>query len=480
MNLNQIKESLDILGIPSDVNFTKNDIISSYKHRSKFYHPDMNKVSDAHKKFIKLKDAYDFLINDFDWIKASIKNNPSFFNESQNESNHSNQDDHHKETTYENDFKRQQDEKRRREEFNRRTKDIFEKVKREAEEKRSRQEEMSQEKQKEQDEAIRKEQEKQHREELLRKQSIKEKRLLFKMKRIATTPLIIIFIMSDFLSTYLKITIPLIVLTYILNTWILEGFIQYYFLFITGAIAYIIFIVSNFDFYVIDYINETYRAYRRRFIASTFSLKGIAGIVNVLSLSGVIYLGLTVYQTGETTFLNILLFAGLTVLLYIAKSFRKHHYETELSDFLKVIFLRPLAYVFAALHFVTTYFMIFMPILFIVLIINDIVLNTNFPVIIGLIISALFYGSYLIKNFRTYTIERFIDWKDYYEEAFIYKGQGFDAMFGLISIALMVIIVILSYYYTNNDSAGGGIIALILALILGFYASNIIQKFSEK
>lgn len=72
MEIKVIKEYLDILGIPYDVDFTKEDIKSCFRTRSKFYHPDLGKVHDSEKKFIKLKMAEEYLLSNFDAIKRHM------------------------------------------------------------------------------------------------------------------------------------------------------------------------------------------------------------------------------------------------------------------------------------------------------------------------------------------------------------------------------------------------------------------------
>lgn len=69
MDINQVRIYLSILAIPLDIDFTKNDIISSYKTRSKLFHPDLNKSNNSNSKFIELNDAYNFILDNFDAVK---------------------------------------------------------------------------------------------------------------------------------------------------------------------------------------------------------------------------------------------------------------------------------------------------------------------------------------------------------------------------------------------------------------------------
>jgi len=73
MDINQVRRCLSILAIPLDIDFTKNDIISSYKTRSKLFHPDLNKSNNSNSKFIELNDAYNFILDNFDAVKKNIE-----------------------------------------------------------------------------------------------------------------------------------------------------------------------------------------------------------------------------------------------------------------------------------------------------------------------------------------------------------------------------------------------------------------------
>ena len=70
MNKRIIFEHLKILGIPLEVDFTKQDIKSNFKTMAKLLHPDMKKIDDRGNQFKKLKAAEEFLLTNFNEIKA--------------------------------------------------------------------------------------------------------------------------------------------------------------------------------------------------------------------------------------------------------------------------------------------------------------------------------------------------------------------------------------------------------------------------
>ena len=61
--------------------------------RSKFYHPDANKVDDANTKFIELKNAEEYLVNNYLEVKNIIKTNKGFFKYSNFESSNGSRPD---------------------------------------------------------------------------------------------------------------------------------------------------------------------------------------------------------------------------------------------------------------------------------------------------------------------------------------------------------------------------------------------------
>lgn len=91
MDINQVRRYLSILAIPLDIDFTKNDIISSYKTRSKLFHPDLNKSNNSNSKFIELNDAYNFILDNFDAVKKILKSDEtkkhSIYNDKHKENN---------------------------------------------------------------------------------------------------------------------------------------------------------------------------------------------------------------------------------------------------------------------------------------------------------------------------------------------------------------------------------------------------------
>lgn len=131
-----IKEYLDILGIPYDVEFTIEDIKSCFRTRSKFYHPDLGKVHDSEKKFIKLKRAEEYLLSNFDAIKHYMHIHKSSFFANSSQSVHtsstSESKDEHFNKQQEDLIRKAEEEKKRKEQEERN---------REEQEKKSREEE---------------------------------------------------------------------------------------------------------------------------------------------------------------------------------------------------------------------------------------------------------------------------------------------------------------------------------------------------
>jgi DnaJ-class molecular chaperone len=80
----RIEECLSLFGLEKDAN--EEEIKKRFRNLAKEYHPDLNKNNkDANEDFIKLKEAYDILINyesqkDVDISKRTQKNYTSFFN----------------------------------------------------------------------------------------------------------------------------------------------------------------------------------------------------------------------------------------------------------------------------------------------------------------------------------------------------------------------------------------------------------------
>ena len=72
MNINDIFEYLNVLAIPKDSDFTVNDIENHYRMLSKMYHPDMKKVKNSDQRFIQVKEARDFLVDNFEEIKSTL------------------------------------------------------------------------------------------------------------------------------------------------------------------------------------------------------------------------------------------------------------------------------------------------------------------------------------------------------------------------------------------------------------------------
>ena len=89
MDINIIYDNLKILAIPNDSEFTVNDIENHYRMLSKMYHPDMKKVKNSDERFIKIKEARDFLVDNFDVIKLTIKESSTkvFMNDNRNDEN---------------------------------------------------------------------------------------------------------------------------------------------------------------------------------------------------------------------------------------------------------------------------------------------------------------------------------------------------------------------------------------------------------
>lgn len=57
-------KALLIMEFSASITLTEDIIIAKYKTLAKKYHPDINKASNAHEKFISIQDAKDFLIED--------------------------------------------------------------------------------------------------------------------------------------------------------------------------------------------------------------------------------------------------------------------------------------------------------------------------------------------------------------------------------------------------------------------------------
>lgn len=66
------KHYLQILGLPETA--TKDDIRKAYRQLAKKYHPDISKEQDAHKKFIAITEAYDYLTGQGAKSSAQPKN----------------------------------------------------------------------------------------------------------------------------------------------------------------------------------------------------------------------------------------------------------------------------------------------------------------------------------------------------------------------------------------------------------------------
>ncbi|PKL01062.1 MAG: hypothetical protein CVV56_02075 [Tenericutes bacterium HGW-Tenericutes-1] len=176
MEIKMIKKYLDILGIPYDVDFTMDDIRSSYKTRSKFFHPDFGKVVDSEKKFIELKRAEEFLLDNYDEVKQYIlRNKSSFvngFTSNESFSSSSNYSDDYLRRQQEERFRAEQEKKAREERFKREQEETYRRA--EAERKRKDQEERyraEQEKKAKEEERLKKEQE-----EIIRKAKEERKR----------------------------------------------------------------------------------------------------------------------------------------------------------------------------------------------------------------------------------------------------------------------------------------------------------------
>ncbi len=84
-----MKSYYTILQIPE--NSGREEIISSYRHLAKKYHPDVNKAPDAHEKFCEITEAYDFLLNH--WPQHTA-NYPGNYNYEQKYNEYSKSDDY--------------------------------------------------------------------------------------------------------------------------------------------------------------------------------------------------------------------------------------------------------------------------------------------------------------------------------------------------------------------------------------------------
>lgn len=88
MDINLIFNYLSVLAIPTDSDFSINDIENHYRMLSKMYHPDMKKVHNSNERFILIKEARDFLVNNFVEIKQIIsKLSPNDGIDEENDSN---------------------------------------------------------------------------------------------------------------------------------------------------------------------------------------------------------------------------------------------------------------------------------------------------------------------------------------------------------------------------------------------------------
>lgn len=77
--LSKIKKYLNIIGLPYDSNFSIDDIQTLYRAKAKILHPDARKVDNAHEKFIELKNAKDYLEQNYENVLETIKANMYYF-----------------------------------------------------------------------------------------------------------------------------------------------------------------------------------------------------------------------------------------------------------------------------------------------------------------------------------------------------------------------------------------------------------------
>jgi len=81
------KQYLKTLQIPLDIDFSIEDVKSSYRLMAKFYHPDSNKTNDK-ESMTEINIAYDFIMKNYDNIKSlkfhEIYNKTNLSNEIEN------------------------------------------------------------------------------------------------------------------------------------------------------------------------------------------------------------------------------------------------------------------------------------------------------------------------------------------------------------------------------------------------------------
>lgn len=70
--LSKIKQCLNILSIPSDVDFDRDDIKRSFRVLANIYHPDKRKINDNGKKFKEISTAYEYIINNYNLVKETL------------------------------------------------------------------------------------------------------------------------------------------------------------------------------------------------------------------------------------------------------------------------------------------------------------------------------------------------------------------------------------------------------------------------
>lgn len=152
---------LNILELPNDNLITSDQVNEAYRKLSHIYHPDVaNARYKDGKKFVELKDAHDYLIDNIDYVNNLIKNS---FSLSSGQSRYSTSDAAYEKWKQEQEFQR-----RRQEEENRRRQEE-ERIRKQQEEARRREEARKREEERKRQEELRKEKE--------RQEKIKQKKL---------------------------------------------------------------------------------------------------------------------------------------------------------------------------------------------------------------------------------------------------------------------------------------------------------------
>ena len=152
---------LNILELPNDKPITVDLVNEAYRKLSHIYHPDVaNARYKDGKKFVELKDAHDYLIENIDYVNGLIRNS---FSSNGNQSRYSTND-----AAYEK-WKQEQEFQRRRQEEENRKRQEEERIRKEQEAARRREEARKREEERKRQEELRKERE--------RQEKIKQKKL---------------------------------------------------------------------------------------------------------------------------------------------------------------------------------------------------------------------------------------------------------------------------------------------------------------